>query len=413
MTFYNWFRITIISLLEISQINMLALFKIKKGQLQTIGGYAGIVLIFLIFCYQVIANRSAYSYAYNYQDAQQLYENSQFSSDLSKRSQIINDEDLYAYAGYSYLTQGGLDTINIEHPPLGKYLFGISILLFHNPNIIQIPLAALLLFLLYRISHKILGNTILAALIPLALLFENLFKTQLTHSLLDLPQATMIALFILILMSRSSSLINQSIKLGLVLGAVASIKYPATALLLTCVYLINLLKNSEKIKSVLISTIILGSTALSFFLLMYIPLLINQGIGGFVATQIGALRIHLSHVPEYPPLAPLKVLLFNQWPVWFDAAHPIHTLTEWNFLWPVLGIGVLISPLVLTLISKKPSKIFPLLLFTWLYFAFINSRLFFPAYLFLILPYLYLILLWEICLVKRKIKLHIFRAVTI
>lgn len=51
----------------------------------------------------------------------------------------IGDDGLYAFAGYYYLFQGGdVSSVNFEHPPLGKYLIGVSIFLTGNERSINI-----------------------------------------------------------------------------------------------------------------------------------------------------------------------------------------------------------------------------------------------------------------------------------
>src|SRR3989344_3460516 len=71
-----------------------------------------------------------------------------YFSDLYSKSQYvlgeksiggIGDDGLYAFSGYYYFFQkGDVSAVNFEHPPLGKYLIGLSIFLFHNELFINI-----------------------------------------------------------------------------------------------------------------------------------------------------------------------------------------------------------------------------------------------------------------------------------
>lgn len=71
-------------------------------------------------------------------------------------SKGIGDDGLYAFAGYYYLFQGGdVSAVNFEHPPLGKYLIGVSIFLFGNENVINIIYFALILIITYKIGQLV------------------------------------------------------------------------------------------------------------------------------------------------------------------------------------------------------------------------------------------------------------------
>lgn len=116
-----------------------------------------------------------------------LYSQSQYVlGPLSKGG--IGDDGLYAFAGYYYLFQkGDISSVNFEHPPLGKYLIGLSILLFGNENVINIIYFLLLLLVTYRFGLIILKNKLESLISVLLLSIDPLFLDNLLRSLLDLP----------------------------------------------------------------------------------------------------------------------------------------------------------------------------------------------------------------------------------
>lgn len=117
----------------------------------------------------------------------QLYSESQYvKGELSEGG--IGDDGLYAFAGYYYLFQAGdVSSVNFEHPPIGKYLIGVSIFLFKNENVINILYFILLLLVTYKMGKMVLKDNVLA-LIPLVLVSTDpLFLDNLIRSLLDLP----------------------------------------------------------------------------------------------------------------------------------------------------------------------------------------------------------------------------------
>jgi predicted membrane-bound dolichyl-phosphate-mannose-protein mannosyltransferase len=120
-----------------------------------------------------------------------------YFSDLYSKSQYvlgpaskggIGDDGLYAFAGYYYFFQrGDVTDVNFEHPPIGKYLIGLSIFLFRNENIINIIYFLVLLYLIYKIGQRTLKSNLLAMISPLILSFDPLFSDHLLRSQLDLP----------------------------------------------------------------------------------------------------------------------------------------------------------------------------------------------------------------------------------
>jgi predicted membrane-bound dolichyl-phosphate-mannose-protein mannosyltransferase len=363
-----------------------------------------IITLVFFFIIKIYQNIDSYASKFDYSRLNNLYQYSQYALNPNNRLYVMQDWDLYAYAGYTYLTTGKIDSINIEHPPLGKYLYGISILLFNNASILQIPFAIIFLYLSFHLAKIFLSSALFSYLIVFLLINESLFSIQLRYSLLDLMEIDFILLFIYLISKKSTNKLN-GIFLGFYLGIVASIKFPVTAIILSFSYLIYLLIN-HRFKSIIsnIKVIFLG---ILIFLFSYLPLFINKGVNGFIQLQIHALRIHLSHVPEYPPFAPLKVMILNQWPVWWDKINPIWKTQEWNLFWPFLAIAICLSPIVYWQNKNDLKKLSLFFLFTWVYFVFINTRLFFPGYLLLILPQAYILLFWEIKIILKKFNINL------
>jgi len=121
----------------------------------------------------------------------------QYYGDLYSQSQYvigersvggIGDDGLYAFAGYYYLFKGGdVSSVNFEHPPLGKYLIGLSIFLFGNQNVINLLYFFLLLIITYKIAKLIRLGTIGSWFSILLVGIDPLFLDHLIRSQLDLP----------------------------------------------------------------------------------------------------------------------------------------------------------------------------------------------------------------------------------
>ncbi|PIS09185.1 hypothetical protein COT75_02910 [Candidatus Beckwithbacteria bacterium CG10_big_fil_rev_8_21_14_0_10_34_10] len=344
-----------------------------------------LLAISLSFITFLIKNISFYQPEFNLGKLELLYSQSQFAQNPDDRKQIIEDEDLYAYSGWKYLTTGKLDQINIEHPPLGKYMIGFSILLFKNQNIGQIFWGIIFLVLFYKLALKTTKNIPLSLALILIFLQEKIFQEQLTHSLLDLSLAVFLLAFFLNLVSQNKESKINLITQGLLLGIISSLKYPTIGFIAWLTMILYFFVKKEK--NILKKILIPGLVAFFVFLFSYFPFFLkNPQPISFFNLQLEALKIHLSHVPEYPKGQVFKVLSFNRWLTWWGSEKYIKTVF-WNFLWPVLSLNFLFSLIFFKKLFKKN-----LLVNFWSlnYLLFLSLRLFFPRYLFLLLPFLYL-----------------------
>jgi predicted membrane-bound dolichyl-phosphate-mannose-protein mannosyltransferase len=356
-----------------------------------------LLLIFLIL-YRFGSSQGSYRSDFDYGAVSDLYQHSQFAQDPQDRWFIIQDWELYPYAGISYLRTGDLSQINVEHPPLGKYLYGLVYLLTSKPVLLQISLYLLLLLVSFLIARQILHNSNFALLVPLGIASEELIAQQLYMPLLENLQTVAVLMFVYVCIRNLRSLDYRKVQLtlGIILGTCAGIKYPAATVLLFAAYTatLYLLDPKTVVKRVWLPAF----TALILYLSLYLPLFYQHGLGGFIDVHMKAARIHLSHVPNYPLLAPARTMLLNQWPVWFDAQNPVRQVDQWQLSWPVLFLLSCASFILIILKKKTPQDVkmvFPLG-FLFLYLIFINTRLFFPGYLITALPFMYLSSLWLI-----------------
>lgn len=150
-----------------------------------------IIILLACICIKIvtyiIANSERYTKPFNPVYFSKLYADSQYvKGTLSKGG--IGDDGLYAYAGYYYVFQNGdVSNVNFEHPPLGKYLIGISIFLFNNENAINIIYFVLILLCTYKIGKIVLKDS-LSALLSVGLVsIDPYYLDHLLRSLLDLP----------------------------------------------------------------------------------------------------------------------------------------------------------------------------------------------------------------------------------
>ena len=99
---------------------------------------------------------------------------------------VFSDDKLYALAGWRYITGNTPDTINFEHPPLAKYLIGLSELVFKNQAMMSLIFSIMTLFLVYLISKKILHIFPFTILPILILSMDKMYIQFSSFSMLDI-----------------------------------------------------------------------------------------------------------------------------------------------------------------------------------------------------------------------------------
>jgi predicted membrane-bound dolichyl-phosphate-mannose-protein mannosyltransferase len=175
-----------------------------------------------------------------------LYEHSQWSIGKSIRS--ISDAGLYEVAGHQLVTKNTFYDINPEVPPLGKYIIGISILLFHNGKILSAFLYLISIGLFYLVVSELVKKPLLKLLAVLLYVSEPLIFSQAGLSMLDLPQLCALLAHMLILLRihnhKKISLLNILLA-GISFGAFISIKIGFLSLIILFVDLFILYEQKK------------------------------------------------------------------------------------------------------------------------------------------------------------------------
>lgn len=139
------------------------------------------------FCWYAVSHQEKFITPFDHIRMGKTYSQSQYViGELSKGG--IGDDGVYAFAGYYYVFQGGdVSSVNFEHPPLGKYLIGLSVFVTKNENAINLIYFSLILFLTYRIALLLLKDSYLSILTLIPVAIDPLFLDHLLRSQLELP----------------------------------------------------------------------------------------------------------------------------------------------------------------------------------------------------------------------------------
>lgn len=351
-------------------------------------------LVVLRFGRVIRDNWNSYFSHYDFKSAEEIFLKSQYI--LPKPSGWIPDEAVYSYAAGAYLRGTNPILVNPEHPPLGKYIISLFILLFNRANLSILTLGLLSVFLFFLLAEIVLNDTLLALSSVILLLFERLFIEQFIYiPLLDIIQLPFIFLsFIFFIKGLSSP--KLFFWANLFLGFVASTKFYLTACLIFISWVLFLAifvrDKKEIVYFLLFSPLILLVLAISYF--RYFML------GGNPRKFLGVLKwIFLFHKGKGISFLHFWALIFlNRWRVWWGEKAFIPCV-QWQITWPVSIIGAILTG-VFYLLKKKTFlgnlKIGVIIAWVLVYLVFLSFSQVSPRYLIVLLPFSHLVFVYGV-----------------
>jgi hypothetical protein len=359
------------------------------------------LFIFIVQLFQIIYfQRNKFTERYDAEYWKDRFEHSQYSMPLSKRT--IGDDGLHAYAGYRLIKGDDPFSINNDKPPAGKYLLGLSILIFKNPLYSVLFFGFCTLIVFYFLARNFFENNVLAFFATTILFLDPLFFSQFWISGLDLTQLFFLLLnFLLMFYIRKLEKWGSILALGsgMSLGFFTEIKPP---ILLPLIFILEtaflLYKNLKKEYLIFI---------LGLFLGVIIPharfIFLGNGI-------IDIMKVHKYMISIYLQ-SNLKAHVGAVWQTLLDGKFPnvangsLVNISEWWILWPITAfLGVVMA--FYSFFSKKITFFYKglaiFLIITLAIFTFIPA---YPRYLVIVFPFLYLfgIKFAQTVINKRKI----------
>lgn len=349
-----------------------------------------LLLILLLgnFSFRLYRYRERYLERFDPEYWQERYLKSQWVDPESKES--IGDDGLYSYAGWEYVHGKDPTLLNAEMPPLGKYLIGISILIFKNRNIFAVLASILALFALYQLNLSLFKD-IFWALIPTAFFsFESLFINQLRAPFLD-------SLYLLFIILTFYFFLKEKYWLtAIFLGSTAATKGTLSTFGLVGITTFIFLFVFKKKDKIFLWTL---SLPLSFLVLLFSYgkyFLEGHSLREFFGVQKWILNFYATGARGTFGMA-FPMLLLNRWATWWTG---IIKIEEWNIFWPILSIFslALFPIIILRRIRQKrlEDKSFVkyegfIFLDLWIlmYLGFLSFVPVWPRYLLLILPFQY------------------------
>jgi hypothetical protein len=325
-----------------------------------------------------------------YPNYKKVYENSQYVS--KKPTAWIPDETINTFAGASYVRGVSPILIAADTPPLGRYLIGLSALLFNNVNIITLFFGVLSLVLMYLIGRQIYSNAVVALIPPALLSFEPLFKNQFVYTpLLDIMQLAFLLLSFYFfnkgLVSEKKILLFFTLA-NIFLGCFIATKFFITGIIIAAAWFSVVLLHRDKKRFLYLS----ATLPIAIFVLLstYVKTLFDgYSIEKFLGIQKWVYLYHKSQL--ILPLSIWPLLFLNQWYVWWGD-DPIISDNQWQITWPLITTISLITVViyVLRLLPHK-KEVEVLLAWTVFYLAFFSIGQISSRYLVILFPVMYLV----------------------
>lgn len=305
---------------------------------------------------------------------------------------------VFIQSGYPYPDVSNIENyMNYEHPPLFKYLLGISMMIFGDnplnwriPSLIMGISSIILAFLIVIQLTKILENPITrilaSILVLIAPLFDAIMVNMTAVALLD------IGLAFFSILSLYFAINNRYILSSIMIGLAVSIKMSGI-FLIPALYISMRLKGNSIRNSLLTSLYI----PLLLWFVMNIPLIYYLGFQQWLNFNVyGAISWHLSsRPPNGPPTSTPWGWLINENPFYLHF-NPTMSATLNSGVYLIDLILIFLSPFIASKISNKnliiPTFwfIFPLLGYTFVYV--LGNHTLYSFYAVMIAPVAYVIL---------------------
>lgn len=250
----------------------------------------------------------------------------------------IDDATLYQYAAAAYLNGEDPATINFEHPPLGKYFYGVFLrttgwILLTN---LVFLFGCLVLTAQLLAQFKVRLFFQIFSLVYLALLSG--MSHHLTTSLLDLQTLFWSLAFFVVLFEAAESWLKY-LRLGIVLGAFIATKYffPIVFLYLGLLAIWSFSKKTF-FKAALSLAVMAGVYLLSYgFYFSH-----QHSLVDFIKFEWYRFKWWTGN-RTIPQFIILQTLFLGKFPMWWSDAKTYMADGDWNISWPFLFVAHLVS----------------------------------------------------------------------
>jgi len=217
---------------------------------------------------------------------------------------FFTDDKIYALAGWLYINGESPDAFNFAHPPLAKYLIGVSELLFKNQAALGLAVSVLTLSFVYLISRRVVAASPFALLPVFILSLDRMYISFSSTSMLDIYATLFVVLsaYLLVNVRRRWAPVLLYVAVGLAL----SCKWITAFLLVLLPLYYVVKKDSSQLKYYPLG---LALTALTYTLSYAAFFLAGNTLQDFFSLQFNMLTCHQQNRLKVGMPPPLWILL--------------------------------------------------------------------------------------------------------
>ncbi len=273
-----------------------------------------------------------------------LYQRSQYVMGQGA-DEIVEDEVVYTLAGYHYAVDGADPTsIDFEHPPLAKYMYGYAIRLFDRAHLASMGTYILLVGIFFIVSRLVLRDQLLYASAVALFAVEKETLSLMRSATLDLPLTLFLLstyLFYLLLEKKKNFALILLMGVGLGFSMAAKIYF--TAIIFFLIIVLDMLLNNKKILKYSIPIILV---AVAIYTLTYAAFLKDHSFSEFINFQKWMLSWFKGKPDTKGIGAIFSTLFIGRIKAWWDfETGNIIRITNWSPFWSLYGASTMIGAL--------------------------------------------------------------------
>ncbi len=295
---------------------------------------------------------------------------------------FLSDDQIYISSGYFYAIGAEPTKYDFQHPPLIKYLYGYSSLLFGNPYLVQVSFGVLLAAMVYFFVRRLGLGQMYGLLAASLMIIDPVFIEVSSKGLLDLGQSFFALLYVYYSLYNRKSYVLR----GFVLGLCAASKFWAPALFITVVIAVYHTYKKELdmkgfVKHLFVAFFVFSCTYFDSFL--HRSMMFN-----LVLFQLKTLKYWFHHSVSSIPFAYLFLFLTGYFRTWWKPIEMIRAET-WTVLYPI-GLTAQIMYILKAIKKKTIDDKLVVTALPILYLLYLGIQAPYSRYFIFFLPYFYI-----------------------
>lgn len=339
-------------------------------------------ILFLYFILLAFLKPAVFSYRFNPALIERFFCSQEMVEEPPCPRLFLSDADVLIASGYLYAQGADPTLVHFQHPPLIKYLFGFSTLLFQNPYVVQIAFGILLLSGTYLLGLRTFRISEISLLAAVFLTIDPLFLNLIADASLDLGQAVFILLYLITIIFYTKNYLIH----GSILGLLFASKFWGGSLFfvfLIAPYLFY--KRRLPVRDYMAS---LGIAALVFLFVYSKTFIANRGLFNVIFFELKVVKYWFQHSVSSIVGASLWLFLTGYLKSWWGDRALVRS-DIWSGFWAA-GFFISLFFAGKELREKKIHVKFLIHAIPFLYLLYLGIQAPFTRYFIVILPFVHL-----------------------